>query len=292
MQGDFSLEQLFALSAVVSDGSFELAARRLHVTPSAISQRIKALETSTGRVLVIRSKPVRATDSGITLLRAARQIEAIAAELASELSGGEGERPTITLAVNSDSLSTWLLPALSDVAPALTFDLRRADETRTADLLRDGTAIAAVAASAQPVAGCVARRLGRMRYRPRAAPTFAQRWFPDGPTPAALARAPLIAFDHGDQVEDRYLRRRSRRRLDPPRHYVPSSGASAQAVRLGFGWGLIPDLQVAPEDPGLIAFDPGAVVDVPLFWQQWRLRSPLLERVAAAVHEHAARHLQ
>jgi LysR family transcriptional regulator, chromosome initiation inhibitor len=107
----------------------------------------------------------------------------------------------------------------------------------------------------------------------------------------ASARAPLIAFDHGHQVEDRYLRRRSRRRLDPPRHYVRSSGAFTQAVRLGFG-GLIPDLQAAPADPSLIEFDPGAVVDVPLFWQQWRLRSPLLERVAAAVHEHAARHLQ
>jgi LysR family transcriptional regulator, chromosome initiation inhibitor len=292
MPQDFSLEQLFALSAVVSEGSFDLAARRLHVTASAVSQRIRALETSTGRVLVVRSKPVRATESGVTLLRAARQIEAIAAEVAGELAGGEDERPTITLAVNSDSLATWLLPTLADVASGLTFDLRRADETRTADLLRDGTAIAAVTASSTPVAGCVARRLGRMRYRPRATPAFAQRWFPDGPTPAALARAPLIAFDHGDQVEDRYLRRRSRRRLDPPRHYVPSSGAFAQAVQLGFGWGLIPDLQAASEDSGLIEFDPGAVVDVPLFWQQWRLRSAQLERVAAAVHEHAARYLE
>lgn len=291
MTHEFTLEQLFALSAVVSEGSFELAARKLHVTPSAVSQRIKALETATGRVLVIRSKPVRATESGVTLLRAARQIEAIAADLAGELSGGADERAAMTLAVNSDSLSTWLLPALADVAPAVVFDLRRADETRTADLLRDGTAIAAVTASSRPVPGCIARRLGRMRYQPRASRSFAERWFPDGPTAAALARAPLIAFDHGDQVEDRYLRRRSRRRLDPPRHYVPSSGAFAQAVRLGLGWGLIPDLQVGADDSSLIAFDPGAAVDLPLFWQQWRLRSRLLERVAGAVSEHARTHL-
>lgn len=292
MQLEFRLEQLFALSAVVSEGSFEMAARKLQVTPSAVSQRIKALETAVGRVLVIRAKPVRATESGVALLRGARQIEVIAAELAGELSGGTEHRPTFTLAVNSDSLSTWLVPALATVAPPLAFDLRRADETRTADLLRDGTAIAAVTASAQPVAGCVARRLGRMRYRPRASRGFIERWFPDGPTLSALADAPLIAFDRGDQVEDRYLRRRTRRRLDPPRHYVPSSDAFAQAVRLGLGWGLIPDLQVQPVGDELIELDPSIVVDVPLFWQQWRLRSEMLERVAAAVHEHAANQLQ
>ncbi len=49
--------QLRALSAAVSEGTFEAAARALHVTPSAISQRIKALETSVGRVLLVRTKP-------------------------------------------------------------------------------------------------------------------------------------------------------------------------------------------------------------------------------------------
>ena len=34
---------LEALAAVLREGSFERAARRLHVTPSAVSQRIKQL---------------------------------------------------------------------------------------------------------------------------------------------------------------------------------------------------------------------------------------------------------
>jgi LysR family transcriptional regulator (chromosome initiation inhibitor) len=173
------------------------------------------------------------------------------------------------------------------VAPPVAFDLRRADETRTADLLRDGSVVAAVTSSSRAVGGCVARRLGRMRYQPRASRSFVSRWFPDGPAPAALARAPLIAFDRSDHLEDQYLRRRARRRLDPPRHYVPSSEAFAQAVRLGLGWGMIPDLQADLAGGELIAFDAAATIDVPLYWQQWRLRSQPLERVAAAVHEHA-----
>lgn len=281
------LDQLQALTAAVAEGSFDGAARQLHVTPSAISQRIKALETSVGRVLLIRSRPVRPTASGQTLLRAARQIDAVTAEVAHELGEqGEDQLPTIALAVNADSLGTWFLPALSTVDPPLAFDLRRADETRTAELLRDGSVIAAVTASAEPVPGCVVQPLGRMRYRPRASPAYASRWFPEGVTAAALSRAPVIVFDRTDQLQNRYLRRRSRRHLDPPRHYVPGSSSFTQAVQLGLGWGLVSDLQ-ADTVPELIDLDPKGTIDVHLFWQQWRLRSAALERVADAVSAQA-----
>jgi LysR family transcriptional regulator (chromosome initiation inhibitor) len=281
------LDQLQALTAAVAEGSFDAAARRLHVTPSAISQRIKALETGVGRVLLIRSRPVRPTASGQTLLRAARQIDAVTAEVAHELGeDGEDQLPTIALAVNADSLGTWFLPALSTVDPPLAFDLRRADETRTAELLRDGSVIAAVTASAEPVPGCIVQPLGRMRYRPRASPAYAARWFPEGVTAAALSHAPMIVFDRTDELQNRYLERRSRRRLDPPRHYVPGSSSFAQAVRLGLGWGLVSDLQ-ADTAPELINLDPRATIDVHLFWQQWRLRSAALERVAVAVSAQA-----
>jgi LysR family transcriptional regulator, chromosome initiation inhibitor len=281
------LDQLQALTAAVTEGSFDGAARQLHVTPSAISQRIKALETSVGRVLLIRSRPVRPTASGQTLLRAARQIDAVTAEVAHELGEeGEDQLPTIALAVNADSLGTWFLPALSNVDPPLAFDLRRADETRTAELLRDGSVIAAVTASAEPVPGCVVQPLGRMRYRPRASPAYAARWFSEGVTAIALARAPVIVFDRTDELQNRYLRRRSRRPLDPPRHYVPGSSSFTQAVRLGLGWGLVPDLQ-ADTFPELIDLDPDGAIDVHLFWQQWRLRSAGLERVAVAVRTQA-----
>jgi LysR family transcriptional regulator (chromosome initiation inhibitor) len=279
------LDQLQALAAAVAEGSFDAAARRLHVTPSAISQRIKALETSVGRVLLIRSRPVRATPSGQTLLRAARQIEAVTGEAAREL-GAEDELPVVALAVNADSLATWLLPGLAAVDPPLAFDLRRADETRTAELLRDGSVIAAVTASGDPVPGCAVQPLGRMRYRPRASPAFATRWFPEGVTTTALASAPVIVFDRTDQLQDRYLQRRSRRRLQPPRLYVPGSSAFAQAVRLGLGWGMLPDLQVDGETE-LVDLDPRGAIDVHLYWQQWRLRSAALERVAAAVSARA-----
>jgi LysR family transcriptional regulator (chromosome initiation inhibitor) len=285
---NLDLQRLEALAAAVSEGTFDAAAGKLHVTPSAISQRVKALETSVGRVLLTRSKPIRPTPSGTTLLQAARQIQAITADAARELGvSTTGNAPVIPLAVNADSLATWLLPALAAAGPDLLFDLRREDQERTALLLRDGVVMAAVTASAAPVAGCTAERLGRMRYWPRASPSFAARWFPDGPTVTSLSRAPVVVSDRDDRLQDRYLRRRTSRHLDPPRHHVPGSDAFVQAIRLGLGWGMVPDMQAPSGDDGLSDLDPDGSIDVRLFWQQWRLHSPALDRAADAVRNAA-----
>jgi LysR family transcriptional regulator (chromosome initiation inhibitor) len=278
--------QLQALLAAVSEGTFDAAARTLHVTPSAVSQRIKALETQVGRVLVTRSKPVVPTPSGAVLLRAARQMQAISSDVLAELGdGATGDTLTVPLAVNADSLATWFVQALAGAGSGLTFDVRRADQTRTAELLRDGTVMAAVTGSAQAVSGCTVHRLGQMRYRPRASVGFVAQWFGAGVTAQSLAAAPVVLFDREDPLQDQYLRRRSRRRLSPPRCYVPGSGAFVEAVRCGLGWGMVPDLQAEPAhgEAALVEFDPRGWIDVPLYWQQWRRSSAALERVSGAV---------
>ena len=48
---------LAALAAVIREGSFERAASALHVTPSAVSQRIRSLEERVGCALVVREQP-------------------------------------------------------------------------------------------------------------------------------------------------------------------------------------------------------------------------------------------
>jgi LysR family transcriptional regulator (chromosome initiation inhibitor) len=220
-------------------------------------------------------------------LRLARQIRTLAADVARELGGSEapGARVVIPLAVNADSLATWVLPALAGIGPPLVFDLYREDEDRTADLLRDGTVMAAVTSSAEPVPGCSVVRLGKARYRPSASAGFVARWFADGVSPHSLAEAPVVVYDRDDQLQDRYLRRRARRRLDPPRHHVPSSADFLEAVRLGLGWGMIQDLQWLPE---LVVLDARGAVVVELYWQQWKLHSPALEQVASAIRTAAA----
>ena len=58
-----------AVAMVVQTGSFEAAARTLHVTPSAVSQRVKLLEERLGAVLIERGAPCVATDQGWSICR-------------------------------------------------------------------------------------------------------------------------------------------------------------------------------------------------------------------------------
>jgi LysR family transcriptional regulator (chromosome initiation inhibitor) len=284
----FDREQLETLAAVVAAGTFDAAAARLSVTPSAVSQRIKALEQQLGRVLVVRSKPVTATESGTALLRLAQQLAVLEQEAASELGIGDAsESVSIPLAVNADSMATWLLPALAEVARAhpVVFELHRDDQEYTAGLLAAGTVMAAVTSDSRPVPGCTVTELGRMLYHPFCSPSFAARWFAEGPTRAALALAPVIEFDRKDELQSRYLRAVSRTPLNPPHHYVPASADFAVAIELGLGWGMLPDAQsqAAGRSGSLVALDPDRGVAVPLYWQQWNLRSGALDAVAAAV---------
>jgi LysR family transcriptional regulator, chromosome initiation inhibitor len=174
---DLDPAQLRALDATVREGTLEAAARALHVTPSAVSQRLRALEIATGRILLVRTKPVQVTESGQAVLRLARQIDLLTADTARELGGGGSpdRAPTLPIAVNADSLATWVLPALAPLAGDFCFDLYREDQEHTSALLRAGTVMAAVTADAAPVPGCTSTRLGGMCYRPMAAPAFARR---------------------------------------------------------------------------------------------------------------------
>jgi LysR family transcriptional regulator, chromosome initiation inhibitor len=292
---DLDLAQLRALSAAVSEGTFEAAARALHVTPSAISQRLRALEVATGRVLLVRSKPVQVTESGQVLLRLARQFDLLTSDAVAELGAGPaGESvPTLPIAVNADSLGTWVLPALAPLGGSVCFDLRVDDEEHTAALLRSGTVVAAVTADPDPVAGCSVTRLGSMRYRPMAAADVVPEWFPEGPTAEALGGAPVVVFDRKDDLQHRYLRGRLRGPAQPPTHYVPSTADFLSAVRLGLGWGMLPEVQsrLDEDDVDLVCIDGSGAIDVVLYWQQWKLRSRPLDRVAAAVTTAARRQL-
>ena len=290
--------QLAALAAVVTEGSFEGAARALHVTPSAVSQRIRALENAAGSVLVQRTRPVVPTAQGRTLLRLARQVELLGADAAAEMRGHQaGDRlVTVPLAVNADSLATWIMPALANV-DGVAFDLYREDQDRTVDLLPAGVVMAAITSQAEPVQGCVSVPLGVMRYRPAAARPVVERWFPAGPTVDALGKAPMIVFNRADDLQDRWLRERAAAAGTdipaPPRHHVPSTAEFLAAIRLGLGWGMWGPLPregaAAPPPPGdVVMLDPEAVVDVPLYLQQWKLRSTTLARVTAALRKAAA----
>ncbi|MFJ9870491.1 LysR family transcriptional regulator ArgP [Streptomyces sp. NPDC101165] len=293
MMEELPLEQVRTLLAVVDEGTFDAAAAALHVTPSAVSQRVKALEQRTGRVLLQRTKPVRPTESGAVLVRFARQLARLERDARGELGlSGAGEPTRVSVAVNADSLATWFLSALTRVE-GLCYELHREDEAHTAALLREGLVMAAVTSSPDPVPGCTVRALGRMRYVAAAAPGFAERYL-DGPLRDLLPEAPVVVFDRKDEFQDAFVRRLGSTGAGRLRHYVPSSEGFADAVTAGLGWGMIPEPEARPllDEGRLVALAPREWFDVPLYWQQWKLDSPALAALAEAVTATAAEALR
>ena len=259
--------QLATFEAVIGTGSFEAAARALHVTPSAVSQRIKALERSVGQVLVRRAKPCVATPAGEALVRFAGQVALLEREALDQARAGT----RVSIVVNADSLHTWFLPALARV-PGPAYELHSNDQDHTADLLRAGTAMAAVTAEHVVVQGCLLERLGAMRYL----------------AVGATVDGPMIVYNRKDRLQHRFLASVGIP-ADRPVHYVPSASAFVEAIRLGMGWGMVPERIV---DTSLVPLFPDKFLDVPLYWQYWRLESAVLSDLTAAVRSAAASYLR
>jgi LysR family transcriptional regulator, chromosome initiation inhibitor len=282
-------DQLAAFAAVIEHGSFDAAAVRLHVTPSAISQRIKALEQRVGQVLVVREKPCRTTAAGVPLLRLAAQTALLESEALAETSGGvAGARTRVAIAVNADSMSTWFTAVLARL-PDVVFDIRIEDQDYSARLLREGTVMGAVTTERTPVPGCRVQGLGMMRYVAVASPSYVAQYLSGGFTAKTVAAAPSVAWNRDDALPDSLLRKVFRRTMPRPMHYVPTAEGFGAAVHAGLGWAVHPEQLMAP------ALADGSLVrvcdvhlDVPLYWQCWKLDSPLVRSITEVVRAAAA----
>lgn len=287
--------QLAAFAAVIEEGSFEAAARRLSVTPSAVSQRIKALEDRLGQVLVVRQVPCRPTPAGERLLRRVRPMQALEAEAVADFLPEEAEPAharSVAIAVNDDSLQTWFLAALSSLhrTHGLLFDVRVDDQDHTLELLRNGTVLGAVTSESRALQGCNVHPLGAMRYYAIASAQFISAHFAQGLGAATLSRAPMIVFNRKDELQARFVRRVTRARLAPPVHYLPTSTGFIEAAARGLGWCLAPESLVMPalQTKKIVIIDPARWLDVPLYWQHAAVRSSTLQQIGQAIREGAA----
>ncbi|MBP0484213.1 LysR family transcriptional regulator ArgP [Sagittula salina] len=286
--------QLMALEAVLRLGAFDAAAGALNVTPSAISQRIRALEDRVGAPLVLRTTPVTATETGRRLARHARDMALLDADLARDL--GHSATARLRIAVNADSLDTWAIPALA--ATDFLFDVVVEDESVSHARLRDGDVMAAITARARPVQGCDSLALGTMRYFATCSPAFHARHFANGVTVEALSQAPMLDFSGKDVLQRGWLAGltglaghtgQPGRRLGPPVHHLPSTHGFVTAAREGLGWALnpLPLVQAHLDSGALLAMHPDRPHDVALHWQVRSLTAAAIRPLTQALRRHA-----
>ena len=104
---------------------------------------------------------------------------------------------------------------------------------------------------------------------------------------------PVVVFNDKDDLQHELLRRRGVAQDPPIVHQVPSTADFYQAVRVGLGWGMLPESQAGNDfSAGALVRLTADVLDVPLYWQRWRLDSPKLTALTSAVRTAAARHLR
>jgi LysR family transcriptional regulator (chromosome initiation inhibitor) len=271
---------LECLAALADAGSFDRAAQMLSITQSAVSQRLRALETSMGRLLVVRSRPLRLTEPGKVLLRYARQMQAMRADLSRELGATLGQDERLPIAVNADSLATWVLPALDPVVQAgqregYGLELIVDDQDFTHDWLREGAVLGCVSTVADALRGCSAESLGAMRYIAVASPAWLERTLPRGLDRANFSQVPWLVFNRKDDMHAVWVGQAfGLRGPHLMERFVPSTEAHVRAAVMGWGIGVMPEHMAAPwlAQGKLQVLFPEVFVDVLLHWHQWRLR--------------------
>lgn len=292
---------LAAVAAVVQEGSFERAARKLNVTASAVSQRVKQLEDRLGSVLIVRGQPCRATEAGLMLCRHVEHVGMLEQDLRKTLPRLAQDDPqdshvTLRVAVNADTLGSWFVEAMAAFTatePAL-LDIAVDDQDHTVEWLRSGEVLAAVTSIAKPVQGCNAVPLGRLKYVAVASPQFMERYFSEGVNATTLAQAPCLTFNRKDRLQAQWLKRVCRQPVKPPRHWLPSTQAFIDASVAGIGWGVNPQLLVNTqlENGSLVEVLPGKHFVMPMYWQHTRLPLPMLDRLTSTVVSVARRALR
>lgn len=287
-------KQTEAFSAVIQTGSFEQAAKKLHLTPSAVSQRVRALESSLGSPLLVRSRPCRPTAVGQRLLQHLKRARMLEAELKADLSEHSDAPLAVVIAVNADSLGTWFFPALAQllIEERVLLDLIVEDQDHTYSLLETGLAIACISTEPKPMRGCTAQPLGSMRYRLVASVDFQRRYFPNGMTREAARKAPVVAYTRKDALQSSFLLQNFGLPEGAyPCHYVPGTEPRFNAIRYGLGYGMVPELLLEEALAGgeVVDLAPRQPLDVPLYWHTWKVQSPRMEYLSHKVVEAAPR---
>lgn len=280
-----------ALAMVIEEGGFDKASKKLNITQSAVSQRVRMLEENTGRILLTRSTPPAMTPAGTQFLKHYLQVKRLEGDLDAAIASDVApEHESLAIGLNADSLETWFLKAVSPFLKHnhITLDLRVDDQDETHKMLKNGEVAGCISARKIPVQGCTSTCIGTMTYRLTATPEFIHRFFPQGLTPDAVCHAPAVIFNRKDKLHASILEKIFGKQLHGlPAHYVPSTEKFADFITNSHAYGVIPEEQCKSllANGDLIDLAPDHAVAVKLYWHCWNIKSTLLNEFGAALEK-------
>jgi len=285
----FDYKLLAALSAIIEMQSFELAASKLFISQSAISQRIKLLEENIGHPILIRSQPIELTAVGEQLLSHFKKVQQLENELLPELIPDMPTKPMkISLVLNADSMATWFIQAVTPVLKEhlVELNLLIAHEKHTLDKLRTGEAIGAVSVIKKPLKGYRSFELGKMNYCLVSSKSFQKKYFAAGVTKLSLKMAPAISYDHKDDTHERFIAKHfGLASSEYYCHSVRSSEAFVELAKQGVAYCLLPELQIKAElaSGELIKLCPQKQLIQTLYWHSWILVKGINKKISQEI---------
>ena len=309
----FDPDALECLAAIVEEGGFERAAQRLSITQSAVSQRLRALEAQVGTVLIVRSRPLKPTSAGQLLLKHTKMLRLLRADLERDLKelapsslGGAREEERISIAINADSIATWAMQALTELAQqGLPMEIITDDQDFTHEWLREGQVLGCVTTLKQALRGCKVVALGAMEYVAVATPALAKERLARpaggmaGESPALLTAhnfrsVPFVAFNRKDDMQSEFVGKAfGLKRVTLNQLFVPSSEGQVRAVLAGWGVSVVPRLlaQGLIDQGLLVNVAPDYTLPIQLYWHCWNLESEVLDALTAALRQASAQSL-
>jgi LysR family transcriptional regulator, chromosome initiation inhibitor len=289
-QLDYKL--IHALDVVLTEQQFEKAAEKLHITQSAVSQRIKQLEQMVAQPVLVRSQPPVATKVGQALLRHFRQVKQLELELLEQLfTDRQAQSVSVPIAVNADTLASWFIPALAPLLKtnAIQLNLQVCDETRTQELLKKGEVYAALSCQKKSFSGCKTQFIGEIDYILCATTEFNDKYFKQGITRQSLKRAPGVVFDQLDNMHLDYLKQHYQlSSADFPYHIMRSSEAFVSMALAGAAYCLLPQTQVNEylATGQLLDLAPQQHLVRELYWHSWVLERGVFKQISSTVVEY------
>jgi LysR family transcriptional regulator, chromosome initiation inhibitor len=289
----FDYKLLEAIAMVVAEGGFDKAAKKLFITQSAVSQRVKQLENNTGQLLLTRTTPVRATATGLKLIRHYRQVHILENEINDEVSlKKETGFTSIAVGVNADSIATWFIKAVQPflLKEKILLDIRAEDQELTHRLLRSGEVMGCVSSQKDAFQGCTVHFLGETRYRMVASPEFRDKWFADGVTFEDFSFVPALLFNRKDDLHNKFFDTIfGQRPTEIPFHYLPSTEKFVDYIVSGIAYGVLLDQQCDEQIASgkLVELFPSMVLKVDLYWHCWSFSSSLINDFSKALIRNA-----
>jgi LysR family transcriptional regulator, chromosome initiation inhibitor len=293
----FDPDALECLAAIVEEGGFERAAVRLSITQSAVSQRLRSLEAQIGTVLIVRSRPLKATPAGQLLLKHTKQMRLLRADLERDLKelapsgSGSREEERVAIAINADSIATWALDALGElVREGLPLEIITDDQDFTQEWLRGGQVLGCVTTLKAALRGCKVVPLGAMNYIAVCADSMpgSERFSSKKSLTAHdFKDVPFIAFNRKDDMQTEFVAKAFNLKRVGLQQLL-------RAVRDGWGASVLPQMLVQPAiDSGeLLHLLPHFSLPVQLYWHCWNLESVVLDQLTHALASSAKRLLK